>query len=101
MVRVGILGRYRTMGRSCCVALMLSSSCLLASCNSATLGTTPSADGAQLDVMDKVKSLDLLPRQSQPVNSVGVPQSSGGGSRAAIYEGAEVTAVSDERPQPS
>src|ERR1700761_5868172 len=101
MVRVGILGRYRTMGRSCCVVLMLSSSCLLASCNSATLGTTPTTDGAQLDIMDKVKSLDLLPRQSQPVNAVGASVGSGGNSRAAIYEGAEVTAVSDERPQPS
>src|SRR6201996_2517684 len=101
MVRVGILGRYRTMGRSCCVVLMLSSSCLLASCNSATLGTTPTTDGAQLDIMDKVKSLDLLPRQSQPVNAVGASVGSGGNSRAAIYEGAEVTAVSDERPQSS
>src|ERR1700761_1472120 len=101
MVRVGILGRYRTMGRSCCVVLMLSSSCLLASCNSATLGTTPTTDGAQLDIMDKVKSLDLLPRQSQPVNAVGASVGSGGNSRAAIYEGAEVPPSPDERPQPS
>src|SRR6201996_7832491 len=101
MVRVGILGRYRTMGRSCCVVLMLSSSCLLASCNSATLGTTPTTDGAQLDIMDKVKSLDLLPRQSQPVNAVGASVGQDGNGQAAIYEGAEVTAVSDERPQSS
>src|ERR1700753_4178403 len=77
MVRVGILSRYRTIGRNSCAALMLASTCLLASCNSATLGTTQTADGAQLDVIDKVKSLDLLPRQPQPVNSAGVPLSSG------------------------
>ena len=103
MVRVGILGRYRTIGRNCCVAFILSSLCLLASCNSATLGsTTPTVDGAQLDVLDKVKSLDLLPRQSQPINPVGVASGPGGSSsRAAMYEGAEVTTVSDERPQPT
>jgi general secretion pathway protein D len=102
MVRVGILGRYRTIGRRFCAAFMLSSLGLLASCNSATLGTTPTADNSQLDVMDKVRSLDLLPRQSQPVNPVGVPSSPGGGSsRAAMYEGGEVTTVSDERPQSS
>src|ERR1700760_4178508 len=87
MVRVGILSRYRTIGRNCRAALMLVSSCLLASCNSATLGTTQTADGAQLDIMDKVKSLDLLPRQSQPVNGAAVSSSSTGNSRAAIYEG--------------
>src|ERR1700761_7473299 len=102
MVRVGILGRYRTIGRSCGAVVLLSSLCLLASCNSATLGQSSTADGAQLDVMDKVKSLDLLPRQSQPVNPVGVSSASGtGSSRAAMYEGADVTTVSDERPQPT
>src|SRR5258708_3444136 len=103
MVRVGILGRYRIIGRSSCAAFILSSLCLLVSCNSATLGSSsPTVDGAQLDVLDKVKSLDLLPRQSQPINAVGVPSGSGGASsRAAMYEGSEVTTVSDERPQPS
>ena len=27
-------------------------------------------DGAELDIMDKVRSLDLLPRQPQPVDAV-------------------------------
>src|ERR1700761_7568742 len=97
MVRVGILGRYRTIGHSCCAALMLSSLCLLASCNSATLGQNSTTNPAELDILDKVRSVDLLPRQSQPINSAGVPLGSGGGnSRAAMYEGAEVTTVSDE-----
>ncbi len=98
MVRVGRLGRYRVIGRNLFGACILSSIGLLASCNSATIGSNN--DGAQLDVMDKIRSLDLLPHQ---------PQSGGGGtatalgqgatSRPVMYDGAEVTAVSDERPQ--
>jgi general secretion pathway protein D len=52
--------------------------------------------------MDKVRSLDLLPRQPQPVN--GGAATSGqnrASSRPAMYEGMDVTAVSDERPQPA
>jgi general secretion pathway protein D len=52
--------------------------------------------------MDKVRSLDLLPRQPQPVNAgtTASGQSRSGG-RPMMYEGTEVTAVSDERPQPA
>jgi general secretion pathway protein D len=73
---------------------------LLISCNSATVGS--SNDGSQLDIMDKVRSLDLLPRQAQPVNAgtTASGQSRSGG-RPMMYEGSEVTAVSDERPQPT
>ncbi len=67
MVRVGKLGRYRTIGRSVCAAFMLVVAGLLASCNSATVGST--SDGAEIDMLDKVRSLDLLPRQPQPVSS--------------------------------
>ena len=66
MVRDGKPGRYRAIGRSACAASIIMSMGLLTSCNSATIGST---DGAQLDVMDKVRSLDLLPRQQQPVNA--------------------------------
>jgi general secretion pathway protein D len=100
MVRVGKLGRYPTIGRGICAALILLSMSLLVSCNSATIGI--SNDGSQLDIMDKVRSLDLLPHQAQPVN--GGTATSGqnrGSSRPAMYEGTEVTAVSDERPQPA
>jgi general secretion pathway protein D len=100
MVRVGKPGRYRTVGRSACAVFILLSMGLLISCNSATVGS--SNDGSQLDIMDKVRSLDLLPRQAQPVNAgtTASGQSRSGG-RPMMYEGSEVTAVSDERPQPT
>src|SRR5580704_3733608 len=100
MVRVGKLGRYPTIVRGICAALILLSTGLLVSCNSAIIGS--SNDGSQLDIMDKVRSLDLLPRQPQPVS--GGTAASGqnrSSSRPAMYEGTEVTAVSDERPQPA
>jgi general secretion pathway protein D len=95
MVRVGKVGRYPTIRRTACAALMLWSACLLASCNSATVGT---ADGNDIDVLDKVRSLDTLPRQPQQVNAI----ATGGGQRshAAVFEGTEVTNVSEDRPQP-
>ncbi|TAI64282.1 type II secretion system protein GspD [Bradyrhizobium sp. Leo170] len=71
----------------------------MASCNSATVGG--GVDAAQVDISDKVRSLDLLPRQSQPVNALGAAGAQNGSVRAAMYEGAEVTAVSDERLQPT
>jgi general secretion pathway protein D len=98
MVRVGKLGRYRFIGRSARAAFIIMSMGLLASCNSATVNS--SNDGAQLDVMDKVRSLDLLPRQPQAVNALATTASGqGSSSRPIMYEGTEVTAVSDERPQ--
>jgi general secretion pathway protein D len=52
--------------------------------------------------MDKVRSLDLLPRQPEPVNAgTATSGQSKGSSRPMMYEGTEVTAVSDERPQPT
>jgi general secretion pathway protein D len=99
MVRVGSPGRYPTIRRSVCAAFLMTSLGLLASCNSATLGS--SVEGSQVDVLDKVRSLDILPRQSQPVNAAATASGQGRSERAAIYEGAEVTAVSDERPPTS
>jgi general secretion pathway protein D len=97
MVRVGTLGPS-TIRRAVRAGFGLASLLLLASCNSATLGT--SVEGSQLDITDKVRSIDLLPRQPQPVNATATV--SAGGNRAApaaLYEGATVTTVSDERPQ--
>jgi general secretion pathway protein D len=52
--------------------------------------------------MDKVRSLDLLPRQPQSVNAgTAASGQNRGSSRAVMYEGTDVTAVSDERPQPA
>jgi general secretion pathway protein D len=97
MVRVGNLGRCPTLRRSVGAAFLLASLGLLVSCNSATLGT--SVEGSQIDIADKVRSLDLLPRQSQPVNAAGTTTAANRRDQAAIYEGVEVTAVSDDRPQ--
>src|SRR5271169_5795655 len=98
MVRVGGLSRYRAIGRNVLGRCILLSIGLLASCNSATIGS--STDGAQLDILDKVRSMDLLPRQSQPVSGIAATTlGQGAGSHPVMYEGTEVTAVSDERPQ--
>ncbi|WP_165421245.1 type II secretion system secretin GspD [Bradyrhizobium sp. Leo170] len=99
MVRVGKLGRYQRIRGGIAAAFALLSLGLLASCNSATVGG--GVDAAQVDISDKVRSLDLLPRQSQPVNALGAAGAQNGSVRAAMYEGAEVTAVSDERLQPT
>jgi general secretion pathway protein D len=97
MVRVGRLGRYPTTRRGICAAFVVSSLFLLASCNSVTVGE--SVDGSNLDITDKVRSIDLLPRQPQPVGGATATPGSGRGSPAAVYEGTEVTAISDDRPQ--
>jgi general secretion pathway protein D len=96
MVRVGKLGRYPTIGRGVCAVLILLSTGLLVSCNSATTSST--TDNSQIDVLDKVRSLDILPRQPQPIGAA--TTSSGQRSRAVMFEGTEVNTVSDERPQP-
>ena len=98
MVRVGKLGRYPTIGRSVCATFVLLAMGLLASCNSATIGST--TDGNQIDVLDKVRSLDIMPRQPQPVNAA-TTTSGQRSSQPVMFEGTEVTAVSDERPQPT
>jgi general secretion pathway protein D len=97
MVRVGKLGRYPTIGRSICTLSILLSTGLLVSCNSATTSST--TDSSQIDVLDKVRSLDILPRQPQPIGAA--TTSSGQRSRPQMFEGTEVSAVSDERPQPT
>ena len=68
MVRVGKPGRYLTIGRGTRAAFIMMSMGLLASCNPATTGSSP--DGAQLDIMDKVRSVDLLPKQPDAVGGV-------------------------------
>ena len=97
MVRVGKFGRYPTVGRSVCFIFILLSTGLLISCNSVTTSST--TDSSQIDVLDKVRSLDILPRQPQPIDAA--TTSSGQHSRAVTFEGTEVSAVSDERPQPT
>jgi general secretion pathway protein D len=97
MVRVGKLGRYPTIGRGICIAFLLLSTALLASCFSSTVSSNSTSDNSQLDVLDKVRSLDILPRQPQPIGAA--TTSSGQRSRPVMFEGTEVGAVSDERLQ--
>ncbi len=92
---VGNPSRYPTV-RGICVVMALLSSFLLTSCNSATIGTSNTAD---IDVLDKVRSLDILPRQPQQVNAS--QPNAGQRSRAAVYEGTEVTDIAEARPQPT
>ncbi|MCC8963681.1 type II secretion system secretin GspD [Bradyrhizobium sp. Pear76] len=100
MQRVGTVGRCPTIRGGLAAIFALASMGLLASCNSATVGE--SVDASQVDVTDKVRSLDLLPRQPQPVSALAATGGSQSGSvRAAMYEGSEVTAVVDARPQPA
>jgi general secretion pathway protein D len=74
---------------------MLLSAGLLTSCNSATIATGDN----EIDVLDKVRSLDILPRQPQQVNAL--QPNAGRRGRAAVYEGTEVTDIAEEtRPQP-
>src|SRR6201996_4135089 len=95
VVRVGNPGRYLTIGRSARAASIIMTMVLLASCNPATTSSSP--DGAQLDIMDKVKSVDLLPKQPQPVGAVATSSGQGGGARPVMYQGTEVSAISDQR----
>ncbi|MHC2337812.1 type II secretion system secretin GspD [Bradyrhizobium sp. USDA 4454] len=100
MQRVGTVGRCPTIRGGLVAIFALASMGLLASCNSATV--SESVDASQLDVSDKVRSLDLLPRQPQQVNALAATQGGQNGSvRASMYEGSEVTAVVDARPQPA
>src|SRR5437660_11278265 len=93
MASVGNQGRSRTAARSSfAVAIALCTASLLTSCNPATVGTTAPAD---IDVLDKVRSLDILPRQTQPVGAV--QSNAGERGRAAVFEGTEITEIPDAR----
>jgi general secretion pathway protein D len=96
MEHVGNPSRSPSVGRSLFAVVMLLTASLLTSCNSATLATS---DSNEIDVLDKVRSLDILPRQPQ---QVGAFQSNAGQrSRAAVYDGTEVTDIPETRPQPA
>jgi general secretion pathway protein D len=95
MVRVANPGWSRPVGRSICIAFMLLSAGLLASCNPVTVS---SGGGSDIDVIDKVRSLDTLPRYPQQANAA--EANAGQRSRPVMFEGTEVTDVSEARPQP-
>ena len=95
MVRVANPGWSLPVGRSICIGFMLLSVLLLASCNSATVN---SGGGLDIDVIDKVRSLDTLPRYPQQANAAAT--NAGQRSRPVVFEGTEVSDVSEPRPQP-
>ena len=95
MVRVANPGWSPPVGRSISIGFLLLSVVLLASCNSATVN---SGGGLDIDVIDKVRSLDTLPRYPQQVNAAGA--NAGQRSRPVVFEGTEVSDVSEPRPQP-
>src|SRR6202795_1024060 len=95
MVRVANPGWSPPVGRSICVAFMLLSAGLLASCNPVTVS---SGSGSDIDVLDKVRSLDTLPRYPQQANAA--EANAGQRSRPVMFEGTEVSDVAETRPQP-
>src|SRR5258707_1837568 len=95
MVRVANQGWTPPVGRSISIAFMLLSAGLLASCNPVTVS---SGSGADTGVIDRVRSLDTLPRYPQQVNAAGA--NAGQRSRPVVFEGTEVSDVSEPRPQP-
>src|SRR3984957_504488 len=85
-----------SVGRSIGAALMVTSVLVLASCNSATVNTGGTGPG-DLEVMDKVRSLDILPRY--PTQAGSSTTSSGPRAQPAVFQGAEITDVAEPRPQ--
>jgi general secretion pathway protein D len=70
----------------------------LASCNSATVNSGGTGPG-DLDVMDKVRSLDILPRY--PTQAGTTTTSSGARAQPVVFQGTEITDIAEPRPQPS
>ena len=80
-------------------ASLLATAVLLASCNMATLNPQAGAP-ADVDVIDKVRSLDILPRDNGPVGSIqGRPEVERASART--YQGTMVQEVAEVRPQPA
>src|SRR5947209_8985221 len=94
VVFVGNPRRSPAVGRSLCALAMLLSATLLASCNSVLIANN---DTNEIDVLDKVRSLDILPRQPQQVAS---QTNAGKRGRSAVYEATEITDIAEGRPQP-
>ncbi len=88
-IRAGPEGLHASF---CAIAVALCAVPLLTSCGPATLGSPAPAD---IDVLDKVRSLDILPRQAQNMSA---PRPSGGGrARAAMFEGTEISEIPETR----
>src|SRR6185437_12905524 len=95
MASVGKGSPSLSVGRGIGSALMASCLLLLASCGSAMV---KSSSGPQdVDVLDKVRSLDILPRY--PTQTGASTTSSGPRAQPVVFQGAEVTDIAAARPQ--
>ena len=95
MVGVGNRGFFPSVGRNICIAIVLLSVVALASCSSATLGTNGDPN---IDVIDKVRSLDILPRYPQQGGTSATDTRQR--SQPAVFQGTEVQDIAEARPQP-
>ena len=84
-------GRLHAAWRDRAGALRRRPSNVLQFCNSRNNGVARYRAPADVDVLDKVRSLDIMPRQTQAVNSV--QTNTGQRSRAAVFEGTEISDV--------
>jgi general secretion pathway protein D len=96
MVGVGNRGLFPSVGSGICAACLLLSVLALTSCNSATVNSNGSQD---VDVFDKVRSLDILPRY--PTQAGTSTTSSGPRAQPLVFQGTEVTDIATPRPQPA
>jgi len=69
---------------------------LLAACNQLSLGNQEVSKGP--DIMDRVRSLDLLPRFPQQPDQSG--KNAGAGARPQVYAGVTLTPIEGPRSQP-
>jgi general secretion pathway protein D len=97
MLGLGNRGLFPSIGSSVCAACLLSSVLVLASCtNPAALNPGASQD---IDVFEKVRSLDILPRY--PTQTGSSTTSSGPRAQPMVFQGTEVTDLATPRPQPA
>ncbi|HEU0150529.1 MAG TPA: type II secretion system secretin GspD, partial [Bradyrhizobium sp.] len=87
--------RTAVLHRICVLAALLGVATVLSSCNSATINTAAPAD---VDPLDKIRSLDIMPKQADAVGTSRIDV--GQRSRAAVYEGTEISDVADARIRP-
>ncbi len=98
MASVGKSGPSLSVGRGIGAAWMVTSILLLASCNSATVNSTGTST-QDIDVMDKVRSLDILPRT--PTQTGSTTMSSGPRAQPVVFQGTEITDVAGPHAQPA
>src|SRR5580700_4115374 len=98
MASVGKRRPSFSVGRSIGTVFTVTSVLLLAACNSATVNSGGTGPG-DLDVMDKVRSLDILPRY--PTQAGSLTTSSGAKAQPVVFQGTEITDIAEPRPQPS